>query len=308
MIAGDWQGVWVATVTPWDADAERPRLSALHALVDRFVAAGVNGLFALGTTGEGTLLSPQERKLFASEFLAAVGGRLPVIVHTGHDSPSVAVELSLHAEDQGAAAVALAPPTRYRLDADELFRYYATVAEALGQFPLFLYDIPATTCNPLGAEFLFRLRERYPNVAGAKVSRTDWITWEAYLRLDQGVPVLVGTDGMIWPLLAAGATGVVSGPANLFPELYVELYRVAKSGNIPRARELQALVWRLCDICHHASPLAYVKEGLEILGIEVGPVLPPLRRLTPGEREDLARDLKAFAGLLADAGVKGGDG
>lgn len=294
-------------VTPWDVAARRPRTEAIRELVTRFISAGVDGLFILGTTGEGTLLPPDDRKRFAEEVASEVEDSLPWIVHTGHDSVSVALDLSLHAKGIGASAVALAPPTRYRLDGEELLGYYSTVAERLGDFPFFLYDIPGTTCNPLGAELLARLRERFPNLVGAKVSRTDWKAWEGYLRLSGEAVLLVGVDEMIWPLLAAGAGGLVSGPANLFPELYVELFRVAAEGNIYRSRELQGLIWKLCDVCRYATPLSYIKASLRALGIDVGPVLPPLRELTAGELEGLARDLETFAGLLADAGVKGGD-
>ncbi|HDI11305.1 MAG TPA: dihydrodipicolinate synthase family protein [Candidatus Acetothermia bacterium] len=303
----DWRrGVWVAMVTPWDPGASRPRGYALEALVERFVAAGVHGLYVLGTTGEGTLLSLEEREGFLEDVLSTARGRLPVIVHTGHDSTDAVVRLSLHAREAGAVAVAVAPPTRYRLDQQELFQHYAAVAEALGDFPLLLYDIPGTTCNPLGAWLLSRLRGSFANVVGAKVSRSDWEAWCGYLSLREDVTLFVGVDEMVLPLIAAGAQGLISSLANIFPELYVALYRTIEAGELVRARELQRLVWELADICHRGSPLAYVKSSLSLLGVEVGPPLPPLRDLGAEERETLRERLHEFRIRLEDLMVKGG--
>ena len=306
MSRGHWAGgVWVAMVTPWHR--RRGILEeAIDALIERFVAAGVSGLFILGTTGEGTLLSPEERMAFAEAVVARSRGRLPVIVHAGHDIPRLAAELARHARDTGAVAVAVAPPTRYRLEGEELFSHYAYLADAVGDYPLLLYDIPSTTRNPLGGALLARLHDSHANVVGAKVSRSDWEGWRGYLAVAEGLAVFVGNDEMIYPLLLMGAAGLVSGLANLFPSLYVELYSASVRGDLPRAREIQRLVWRLCDVCHGASPLAYVKRGLEILGVPAGKPLPPLRDLSPDEIRELERNLRevqrAEAGIMAKGG------
>ena len=299
------RGVWVAMVTPRDRRGGILK-EALDPLIERFAAAGVDGLFILGTTGEGTLLSPEERMSFAEAVLARAQGKLPVIVHAGHDIPRVAVELALHARDIGAVAVAVAPPTRYILDGEELFAHYAHIADALEDYPLLLYDIPATTANPLGSWLLARLRDSHANVIGAKVSRSDWEGWRGYLAMTQGTVLFVGNDEMIHPLVSMGAAGLVSSLANLFPELYVELFSSSHTGDVARARELQRLVWRLCDICHRTTPLAYVKRGLKVLGIEVGAPLPPLRDLSPPELEELRENLWAFQRLLAEIKMEGG--
>ncbi|MDH7506153.1 MAG: dihydrodipicolinate synthase family protein, partial [Candidatus Acetothermia bacterium] len=173
--------VWVAMVTPWDEAQGAPRRDALARLADRFAQAGVNGLFILGTTGEGTLLSPEERRRFTEAVLEEAKGKLPVIVHTGHDRTSVAVELAVHAKAAGAAAVAVSAPARYHLDEGELEAHFLKVAQALGDFPVLLYDIPCATGNPLSADLLIRISEQAPNVMGAKVSRSDWEAWERYL-------------------------------------------------------------------------------------------------------------------------------
>ena len=306
MSRGHWaSGVWVAMVTPWNRRGGIIT-EALDPLIGRFAAAGVDGLFVLGTTGEGTFLSPEERMAFAEAVVARSRGRLPVIVHAGHDSPRVAAELALHARDIGAVAVAIAPPTRYSLDGDELFSHYAHIAEALGDYPLLLYDIPATTGNPLGGTLLARLHNSHANVVGAKVSRSDWEGWRGYLMVADEAAVFVGNDEMIYPLLLLGAAGLVSGLANLFPSLYVELFAASGRGDTSRARGIQRLIWRLCDICHGASPLAYVKRGLEILGVPAGEPLPPLRDLSPDEIRELEGDLREFQRLEAEIMAKGG--
>lgn len=301
------QGVWVAMVTPWDGARAAPCRDALTRLVDRFARVGVDGLFILGTTGEGSLLSPEERKVFAIAVLEEAKGKLPVIVHTGHDRPSVAVELSLHAQAAGAAAVAVSPPARYRLDGSELETYFLEVAQALEGFPMLLYDIPCATGNPLSADLLTRIREQAPNVVGAKVSRSDWEAWEGYLALADQLALFVGTDTMCLPALEMGASGIVSGPANLLPELYVQLHHAVREGDIARARAYQDLIRRLCQAVHYGTPLAFIKEGLEVLGWAGGPTLPPLRALRPMELAELRQALAQLSEAAATARRKGGD-
>ncbi|MBC7093151.1 dihydrodipicolinate synthase family protein [Candidatus Bipolaricaulota bacterium] len=295
-------GVWVAMVTPWDEVQAAPRRDALARLVDRFAQAGVDGLFILGTTGEGTLLSPEERKVFAEATMEAAEGKLPIIVHTGHDRTSIAVELALHAKAAGAAAVAVSAPARYRLDESELETHFLLIAQALGDFPMLLYDIPCATGNPLSVGLLIRISEQAPNVMGAKVSRSDWEAWEGYLALAESMALFVGTDTMCLPALEIGASGIVSGPANLLPELYVQVYRAVRGGDIAQAKACQDLVRRLCQAVHYGTPLAFIKEGLEVLGWAVGPTLSPLRPLRPTERAELRQALTQ----LSEAATTGG--
>lgn len=299
-------GVWVAMVTPWDR--HRGILEeSIEPLIERFVSAGVNGLFILGTTGEGTLFSPDERMAFAEAVAARSRGKLPVIVHAGHDIPRVTLELARHAREIGAVAAAVAPPVRYRLEDEELFSYYAYLADALEGYPLLLYDIPDTTCNPLGGALLVRLHKHRANVIGAKVSRSDWAGWREYLAVADELAVFVGNDEMICPLLLMGAAGLVSGLANLFPSLYVELRGASAKRDLSRAREIQRWVWRLCDACRRVSPLVYVKRGLEVLGIPVGEPLPPLRDLSPEEIRELTRDIREFQRVEAEIATGGGE-
>ena len=297
-------GVWVAMVTPWDETRAAPQGGVLAGLIERFVRAGIDGLFILGTTGEGSLLSPEERKVFAEEVLCKAQGKLPVIVHVGHDRPAVVMELALHAKTIGATAVAVSPPTRYRLDEAELEAYFLEIARALEDFPMLLYDIPSATGNPLNASLLSRISAQAPNVVGAKVSRSDWDAWTSYLALADSLVLFVGTDTLCLPALEMGAAGIVSGPANLMPELYVQLYRAVRQGDITQARAYQDRVRRLCEAVHYGAPLAYIKQGLELLGWAVGATLPPLRALRATELADLRQALAQLSEVAIASGGK----
>ncbi|RLE29180.1 hypothetical protein DRJ54_05130 [Candidatus Acetothermia bacterium] len=288
-----FSGVWVALVTPWDRAAGRFKEDSVPKLVARFAQAGVRGLFILGTTGEGTLLPPEERMAFAEAVLAAAQGVLPVIVHTGHDRPKVAQELSHHAAETGASGVAVAPPCRYRLSPEELLSHYLAIARAVTETPLFLYDIPVTTGNPLGVELLRQLSQEAPNVVGAKVSRGDWEAWEGYLELSGKSVLLVGTDELAFPLLSLGASGLVSSCANISPELYVRLFQAVQAGDMTLAAACQRLVIRLCRLTRRGR-VEFVKEALNALGQDVGEPVPPLLPPNPGDREGFVSSLLAL--------------
>lgn len=285
------KGVWVAMVTPWEEARGEPRRNVLRSLINRFSSAGVDGLFILGTTGEGFLLSPEERKRFAEAVLEEASGKSPIIVHVGHDRTKVAVELALHAKKLGAYAISISAPSRYSLDQRELENHFVEVANAVEDLPVLLYDIPSSTCNEIGATVLMRACEKAPNIVGAKVSRSDWEAWEGYLHAARSLTLLVGNDLLCLPLLLMGASGIVSGPANIMPELYVRLYQAVCASDITEARYWQKMIDQLCQAVHYGKPLAFIKEGVSSLGLDVGPVVRPLRNLDAHERQELERSL-----------------
>lgn len=293
-------GVWIALVTPWDSNLSIPRRKALACLVQRLFSADVNGLFVLGTTGEGFLFTAEERETFTEVLFDEVGDKLPVIVHVGHDNFKVAMKLAKHAQKTGAVGVAVAPPARYRLDQGELERYFVGIAETVSDLPVLLYDIPSASCNTLGAQFLLQVHEKAPNIVGAKVSRAEWSAWEDYLEITDRFSILVGHDPLCLPLLIMGASGIVSGPANVFPEMYVELYKSIKiNEDIKSAVIYQKIINKLCRALNYGQPLAFIKEALEeLLGIELGEVQPPLRTLRADERARLRSTLEELVAIF----------
>lgn len=286
------KGVWVALVTPWDEARGGARLNTLTQLVQRFISAGVNGLFVLGTTGEWFLYTVEERKYFAEVVLEKTEGKLPIAVHVGHDSTKIAIELAMHARKIGAQLISVSSPGHYCLDSQELENHFVAVAEAAADIPVLLYDAPFAGNNIMDAHFLERLYEKTPNVIGAKVSHSDWSVWKDYLKLAGSFTLLVGNDLLCLPCLLMGAAGIVSGPANVFPELYVGLFRKVTAQDIKSAVQYQSLINELCRTLNYGQPLAYIKTALQKLGWDVGDVRPPLRHLNEEEEQHLDIRLK----------------
>ena len=302
----EMQGVWVAMVTPWDTKKGSPNIGALQRLIDRFINSGVAGLYILGTTGEGTLLTKGERKVFAEAIVEISASKLPVIVHTGHDQTAVACDLSRHAASIGAAAVAVAPPCRYRLTEEELKEHYLEIASAIRGFPLFLYDIPATTGNPLSANLLTSLHADAPNIIGAKVSRGDWEAWEGYTAIADKYVLLIGKDEMAFPLLSMGGSGLVASGANVFPELYVALYKAAKGGHLEEGNKLQMLITELCRVTRRGH-VPTIKKALALMGWDIETPIAPLRPTPVIEDATLRAQLASLKERVTQWMTQGGD-
>lgn len=261
---------------------------ALEPYIDFLVAHGVEGLLALGTTGEGVLFSPNERREIAAAFVGAGRDRLQVAVHCGAQTTADTVALAEHAAVVGADAVAVIAPPYFALDEDELLAHFEAAAAACSPLPFYAYEFAARSGYAIPPAVLERLRERAPNLAGLKVSDTPWERVAPYL-LD-GLDVFIGAEGLIVPGLAAGAAGAVSGLAASFPDAVVPLVGEPTPEAGERTATLRAGLQRLPF--HAAS-----KAALGLRGLPVGPdVRPPLRGLTDEERAEVARIVASWLG------------
>jgi dihydrodipicolinate synthase/N-acetylneuraminate lyase len=271
------QGALAAAVTPlrggaFDEDAVEP-------YVDFLAGHGLDGILALGTTGEGVLFSLEERREIASAFVDAARDRLQVAVHAGAQSTADTVALAQHAAVIGANAVAVIGPPYFALDEEELLAHFAAAAEACSPLPFYVYEFSARSGYAVPLPVLERLRERAPNLAGLKVSDAPWNRFAPYLL--EGLDVFVGPESLIPQGLAAGAAGAVSGLASCFPDAVVPLVREPS----PEAGEkVAALRTALQRLAFHAA----AKTVLALRGVPVAEeVRPPLRALTAHERAEV---------------------
>jgi dihydrodipicolinate synthase/N-acetylneuraminate lyase len=280
------RGALAAAVTP--LRDERVDRDAVGPYVDFLVSHAVDGLLALGTTGEGVMFAPSHRIEIARAFLEAAGGRLQVAVHAGAQTTHDTVALAACAAEDGADAVAVIAPPYFALDDGELLAHFEAAARACAPVPFYLYEFEARSGYAIPLAVIERLRERARNLAGMKVSDSPWERLEPYFV--EGLDVFVGAESLLERGLAAGAAGAVSGLAASFPDAVVPLVREPTPAAGERAARLRA---ELQGFPFHAAS----KAALAFRGVPVGPeVCAPLRGLTGDERAEVERIVAAWPG------------
>jgi dihydrodipicolinate synthase/N-acetylneuraminate lyase len=273
------RGALAAAATPLRAGGTTLDEPAFPALVDFFVENGLDGIFALGTTGEGLLLTVEERRRAAELFLDAGAGRLALVVHCGAQTTADSVALAEHAAGVGVDAVAAVAPPYYPFDEQELTRHFAAVADACAPTPFFLYEIAARSGYAIPLTVVERLREEVPNLAGLKVSDTPFDRVEPYLV--EGLDVFVGSEPLAAKALARGAAGVVSGLATAFPEVVASLVAEPTDEAAERIAVLRDSLQRFPFIA--ALKVVLAKRGVPVRE----DVRAPLRTLTEQELAEL---------------------
>ena len=278
------RGALAAAVTPLRDGGSRLDEEAIGPLCDFLSAGRLDGLLALGTTGEGILLSVEERKRAAELFVQA-GPPLHVAVHCGAQTTADTVTLAEHAAAVGAAAVAVIGPPYFPYDDEALLKHFAAAARACDPVPFYVYEFEARSGYAVPLPVIGRLREEAGNLRGLKVSDRSWETFERYLI--DGLDVFVGPEALIARGLAAGAIGAVSGIASAYPEQVAEAVRTGSEEATARINELRSALERLP---FHAA----LKRVLAYRGVPMREdVRAPLRPLRDNERETLDRWLES---------------
>ncbi len=266
------RGALAAAVTPLRDDGAALDEEAFGPYLEFLAAAGLDGILALGTTGEGILLSAAERRRAAELF---VDGPLPVIVHCGAQTTGETSALAGHAAEGGAAGVAVISPPYYALDDQALLAHLAAAAHACAPVPFYVYEFRARSGYAVPVPVLERLRELAPNLAGLKVSDKPLSAVEPYLL--EGLDVFVGAEELVLGGMEQGAAGAVSGLASVFPEQVVALAR-DRAGDVSELR-------RTLDRYPFQAAAKFVLGWRSVPVRE--DVRPPLRRLNDEERREL---------------------
>lgn len=271
------RGALAAAVTPLDGD--RLDEDAFGSYVDFLAAAGLDGLLALGTTGEGLLFGVAERQRAVELFTAAAAGRLQVAAHCGAQTTADTVALAAHAAETGVAAVAVIGPPYFQLDERSLLDHFEAAAAACAPLPFYVYEFERASGYAVPIPVLLELRERAPNLAGLKVSDAPFDRFAPYLV--EGLDVFVGPEALIYDGIRAGAVGAVSGLAAAFPDRVAAVVRRPTEAGAIELGELRAAVERFP---RHAA----LKFLLALRGVPMREdVRRPLRQLSENEREEL---------------------
>ena len=269
-------GAIAAAVTPLKDGGRSIDPDAIPMLVGFLSDGGVDGLLACGTTGEGVLLSVDERRHIAEAFLAARPHDFQVAIHAGAQTTWETVALSAHALEIGADAVAVIAPPYFPLGARELFDHLRSAADACDPVPFYVYEFAARSGYAIPVDVIEQLGREQTNVVGLKVSDTPFDAIEPYLI--DGMDVFIGSEPLVRAGMERGAVGAVSGLASAWPEVVAALVHDHSPEAHLRVTELRQ---KLEGIPFHAA----LKQVLTDRGVlPHADVRPPLRGLTLEER------------------------
>lgn len=270
--------------------------------IDWLITHGVHGIFALGTTGEFTSLSPDERRAFAALAVRAGRGRVPVLIGCSSTWTDEAIAYARHAQEVGANGVVAVLPYYWVPSERSVHEHYRLLAEG-STLPVYIYNFPALTGRSISPGLVARLAADHPNIAGLK-DTVDSIAHiqETIALVKPGRPdftVLAGMDYHLLNTLLLGGNGCVPGTANFAPEPFVGIYGDVRAGRLEAAAERSrslAPFARLFTL--DAAPFVIVKEAMAAAGL-IGRVTtrPPALPLTDEQRRLLRAELQG-AGVL----------
>ncbi len=284
-------GTLAAAVTPITGVAGTIDGDGIGAVVDFYAQSGLDGILALGTTGEGILFSLDERRFAADEYVTSAHHRLAVVVHCGAQTTHDTVVLAEHAAAHEAAGVAVIPPPYFALDAEAIWRHLDAAAHACAPLPFYIYEFAARSGYAVPIEVVERLRSTAPNLAGLKVSDSPFENVQPYLL--PGLDIFVGAEGLIAQGMASGAAGAVSGLAGAFPELTMDAVASRSAESSARAARVRSLI----EPFPFQSALKFI---LQRRGVAIeDAVRPPLRTLDDTQRNAVRALLDDPAGEIA---------
>ena len=277
-----YEGIIPAFYACYDAEG-KVNLAAVRELTQWFIDQGVQGLYVGGSSGECIYQSKEERKVVLEEVMKVAKGKLTVIAHIACNNTADSQELAAHAESLGVDAIASIPPIYFKLPPHAIAKYWNDMSAAAPNTDFIIYNIPQLAGVSLSVPLLKEMLKN-PKVIGVKNSSMP--TQDIQMWADEGAIVFNGPDEQLISGLVMGATGGIGGTYGAMPELYVELYRCVKAGELAKALEIQneccRIIYKLCS--GHGNMYGMIKEVLRINGgPDLGSVRLPLAELVEAD-------------------------
>lgn len=297
------RGIIPPLVTPL-LDNDTLDIKGLECLIERLIAGGVHGLFILGTTGEAQSISYHLRRQMVEEASRINNKRLPLLVCISDTSITESINLANIAAKCGADAVVSAPPYYYAPSQVELAEFYLDLVDRL-PLPLFLYNMPSHTKVNFAPETIRAIAEN-KNVIGFKDSSANAVYFQSVMTAMKDVPhfsMLVGPEEITAEVVLMGGHGGINGGANLFPELYVNIYNAAVEGNLEEIRRLQKIIMQISTSIYTvgkygSSYLKGVKCALGLLGVCNDHLAAPFYKFKEPEKEKIREALEKIKANL----------
>ena len=252
---------------------------AVRALTRWFIEKGVQGLYVGGSSGECIYQSKEERKIVLENVMAEAKGKLTIIAHIACNNTADSQELAAHAESLGVDAIASIPPIYFKLPPYAIAKYWNDMSAAAPNTDFIIYNIPQLAGVSLSVPLL---KEMLKNPRCIGVKNSSMPTQDIQMWKDEGAIVFNGPDEQLISGLVMGAIGGIGGTYGAMPELYVELYRCVKAGDLAKALEIQndccRIIYKLCS--GHGNMYGMIKEALRKMGCpDCGSVRAPLAEL-----------------------------
>ncbi len=287
------EGTFVALVTPFKNG--KINEEKIRELVRLQIENGTDGIVPCGTTGESPALSEEEKNRVIKIVIEEAKGKALVIAGTGTNNTEKSVKATAQAKEMGADAALVITPYYNKPTQAGLIRHFEAVAEV--NLPIMIYNVPGrTSVNmlPATAEKLSKLDQ----IVAIKEASGDLNqVSEILTTCKDNIKVFSGDDSLFAPILAIGGVGVVSVVANLVPQYLKSLYEAFKSNEIVRMQQLHHQLFELCQAMFYETNPAPVKTAMNLMGMEVGELRPPLAPMSETNKEKLIESLKVY-GLL----------
>ena len=289
------KGLIAATFSPMSQDGSI-NLPLIPKLADHLIERSIEGFYVCGSTGEGPLLSVNERKQVTEAYIQAADKRIPVIVHIGHDSLIEAQDMAKHAERTRADAIAAVGPCYFKAASIEaLIAYLARIAEGAPETDFYYYHIPFLSGNYFDMmEFLEKAPSKIPTLKGIKYSALTVNGFQECKEVyGDRFHVFYGCDEMLTSGLSVGADTAIGSTYNFMGRLYHQIMDSFGAGDIETARKLQYLSVQIIRICYKYRGLPAFKSILKLAGLDCGPTRLPLEALNDDEFNTLKSELEA---------------
>ena len=284
------RGVLPAMVTPFD-EREQPDEARARNVARFLKEQGVAGLYLTGSTGEGFVQSPEERKAFVEIVADELKGELPFIVHVGAIGTKISIDLARHAEKAGAAAVSSVPPFYWKFGEANIIKYYTELAGSVG-IPTIIYNI--ALAGVMNFDTILKLT-RIPGVEGIKYTApTQFEMMRLRQETDEGFEIFSGSDEMAMSGLSFGADGIIGTFYNVMPDLFTELYRAWEQKDLLKMQAKQKLANEIIMTTLKHDMIPTVKMMMRWMGVDAGIARSPFTRYTEAEEAAIREEYKAF--------------
>lgn len=277
-------------ITPFTADNEVD-FDKAKKIAQYLLANGSDGIVLAGSTGESATLTVGEKLELFSVVKKAVGNKAKIIAGTGTNSTKTSLELSIEAEKTGVDAVMLVVPYYNKPSQEGLYNHFKTVAEAI-KLPVVLYNIPGRSVINLLPETVVKLAQ-VENIVALKESAGNMDQFSELKRLlPKNFLLYSGDDSLTLPLLALGAQGIISVTAHIAGNEIKEMVEAFYSGNHQKALQIHLNLLPVFKTMFITSNPVPLKTALNLMGMQVGSVRPPLCDASNAETEKITLMLK----------------